>query len=234
MSKCRRQWAWFPLVFIVAGIFLPERSRADTRGAPEFSLYVTHSTMFRSRFAANASWSKDKSDFTSASFEYDLDIGLLSFFRRYVFKDPNAEKSKRITFRLGYAYYEDLTSGDVDTNEKRGIGEVTFRFPLGRSWLLTDRNRGELRHFGEVESNRYRNRLRIERNVAISKFRITPYANAEGYYESNTDEWNQVDGTVGAEFPWRYQTILEFYCTWQFNRNLSDNQVIGVTLQKHI
>ncbi|MCG3204612.1 MAG: hypothetical protein KCHDKBKB_01327 [Elusimicrobia bacterium] len=234
MRKCRRQWTLFPLGLFVAGIFSPGRLLAELRVAPEMALYITHNSNLRSRFVANGTWKEEVEEFTSAGFEYDLDIGLLSFFRRYVFKDPNAEKSKRISVRLGYAYLPDLVSGDPDLDEERALGEVTFRFPLGQAWLLTDRNRGELRFIGDVESTRYRNRLRLERNVAISRFRITPYANAEAFFESITDEWNQVDGTVGAEFPWHYQTILEFYCTWQFTRNLEDDQIFGVTLQKHL
>ena len=73
----------------------------------------------------------------------------------------------------------------------------------------------------------------MERNVAISRFRITPYINAEAYYESNTDEWNQTDATLGAEFPWR-QNILELYFTWQYKQHFDDDQIVGITLQKHL
>lgn len=190
--------------------------------------------MFRSRLVTNASWSKKESEFTNAAFEYDLDLGLLSFFRRYVFKDPNPEKSRRLTFRVGYAYLPEITTGNDDLDEKRMLAEATLRFPLGNLWLLTDRNRGELRDVNNKESGRYRNRLRLERNVAMGKFRMTPYANAEAYYDGRVDDWNQADAAVGAEFPWYYSTILEFSFTHQFKKSAEDNQVIGLTLQKHL
>ncbi len=234
MQQCRRFGSVICFVFLSAGIFFPVVGFADLRTVPELSLYLTHSSLLRSRFAANTTWSDDKSEFTNAGFEYDLDISLLSYFRRYVFKDPNVEKSKRVSFRLGYAYLPEITDGNKNVDEKRGLGEITFRFPLGSAWLLSDRNRGEIRSIGGNESGRYRNRLRLERNIAIKKFRMTPYANAEGYYDGKTDEWNQADATLGAEFPWRYQTILEFYFTWQFTHRISDNQLLGVTLQKHL
>jgi hypothetical protein len=198
------------------------------------SLYLKHNGMFRSRLAANTTWSDDRSDFTVAGFEYNLDIGLLSYFRRYVFRDLNTEKSQRLTFRLGYAYIGDLVSGNPQSDEKRGIGEVTIRFPLGKAWLLSDRNRGELRNVNDEEFGRYRNRLRIERNVAISKFRVTPYTSGEAFYDGKEDDWNQAEAVLGAEFPFRFRTVLELSFTWQYLENSTDNQILGLTLQKHL
>ncbi len=233
MDICRRRWGLFPLALAVAGIWFPPAVVADVKAVPEVSIYRTHNNYLRSRFSTAATWSKEGGDFTSAAFEYDLDLGLASFFRRYVFKDPNAEKSKRVSFRAGYAYIPDLTKkGDAD--EKRVIAEATFRFPLGNKWLMSDRNRMDFRNIEGTESSRYRNRLRFERNIALGGFKTTPYSNAEAYYDGKADKWNRLDATIGAEFPWRYSTILEAYVIWQFERSVSDNQTIGLTLQKHL
>jgi hypothetical protein len=231
MQRCWRRGALFPLVLAVASIGFPRFAKADVLAVPEVSFYLTHNNIFRSRLATGLTWSKDADEFSTAAFEYDLDVGLGSFFRRYVFKDPNAEKSKRVSLRLGYAYIPDLNGGD---DEKRVISEATFRFPMGPAWLLSDRNRFEFRAINGDDSTRYRNRLRIERGLKVGKFRATPYSNAEVYFDSREDEWNRIDGTVGAEFPWRYKTVLEFYLTWQYQRHTNDSQTIGLTLQKYL
>ena len=222
------------LLFIILAGLWPAFCLADDKVAPELSVYWTHNNTFRSRFAGSATWLAANSDFKTAGFEYDLDVGLLSFFRRYVFKDPNAENTKRLTLRLGYAYLPDLTTGDTSVDEKRALGELTIRFPIGQAWLLSDRNRGELRRIGDSESGRYRNRLRLERSFAVKRFRFRPYTSAEAYYDGKVNDWNQTDGVVGAEFPWYYQTILELSFTRQYIRSAEDHRVLGITVQKFL
>jgi hypothetical protein len=234
MNRRGRRWVWLSVLLIASGLFIFRHAQADTRAAPEVSLYYTHDNVFRSRLSTGATWSDEKSDFTSAALEYDLDIGLGSFFRRYVFKDPNVEKSKRITLRAGYAYIPKLTPEDKDNDEHRVINEATFRFPLGSAWLLSDRNRLDFRRVGDDDFAQYRNRLRLEYNVIIEEFRTTPYTNIEFYYSTQADSWNQIDATVGAEFPLVRQMLLDFYFTWQFRENNVTDYLVGLGFQKHL
>ena len=201
---------------------------------PEGALYVTHNKIFRSRFAAGLNYRTEEGAFSSGSLEYDLDVGLLPFFRRYVFKDPNAEKAQRLTTRLGFAYLPDLRGTENAADENRGILEVTARFPFGGSWLLTDRNKGDFRWISGDYSARYRNRLRLEHSMALRNVKFTPYANAEAYYDFKVDDWNRADLTLGAEFPWRWNTVLECYYTHSENRHGSDGRSWGLVFQKHL
>jgi hypothetical protein len=219
---------------MIAAVSFPRPSWADTRIAPEFSLYMNHDAAFRSRVSASGAWSDDDSEFVASGFEYDLDVSLGSFFRRYLFKDPNIEKSKFVTLRIGYAYLPEINSGDDNADEQRLITDATFRLPIAKAWLLSDRNRVDFRHFTHSDLTRYRNRLRVERNVKIERFRMTPYIHGEAYYDGVADDWNQMDATAGAEFPWRYKTILEINYTRQMKRDGTDNDVIGLEFQKHL
>lgn len=201
---------------------------------PEGALYLTHSKIFRSRFAAALNYRTEDGSFSSGNLEYDLDVGLLPFFRRYVFKDPNVEKAQRLTTRVGLAYLPDLRDGNNPADETRGIFEITGRVPFGGSWLLSDRNKGDFRLIDGDYSARYRNRLRLEHSLALKSVKITPYANAEAYYDFKVDQWNRADLTLGAEFPWRWSTILELYVTHFDNRHGTDGRSWGVVFQKHL
>ncbi len=207
--------------------------RADNL-APEGALYVTHNKIFRSRFAAGLNYRTEDGSFSSGNLEYDLDVGLLPFFRRYVFKDPNVEKAQRLTTRLGVAYIPDLRDVDNPTDETRGVLEITGRIPFGGAWLLADRNKADFRWMDGDSSVRYRNRLRLEHSVALNSVKITPYANAEAYYDFKVDQWNRADLTLGAEFPWRWSTILELYVTHFDNRRGADGRSWGIVFQKHL
>jgi hypothetical protein len=222
--------------FIVGAVLsgpMGEPLHADNL-VPEGSLYLTHNKIFRSRFAAALNYRTEDGSFSSGNLEYDLDVGLLPFFRRYVFKDPNVEKAQRLTTRVGVAYLPDLRDVDNPADETRGIFEITGRVPFGGSWLLSDRNKGDFRWMDGAYSARYRNRLRLEHSMALKSVKITPYANAEAYYDFKVDQWNRADLTVGAEFPWRWSTILELYVTHFDNRHGTDGRSWGVVFQKHL
>ena len=213
--------------------YLGEPLRADNL-VPEGVIYLTHNKIFRSRFAAGLNYRTEDGSFSSGNLEYDLDVGLLPFFRRYVFKDPNVEKAQRLTTRLGVAYIPDLRDVDNPTDETRGVLEITGRIPFGGAWLLADRNKFDFRWIENKDSVRYRNRLRLEHSVALNSVKITPYANAEAYYDFKVDQWNRADLTLGAEFPWRWSTILELYVTHFDNRRGADGRSWGFVFQKHL
>lgn len=213
---------------------VPVVTRAKTYISPEFDLYYTHSNIFRSRMAAGLTWDKKESQFSTGVLEYDMDIGLMPFFRRYVFKDPDAEKAKRLTLRVGYQYFPDLVTGSSDNDEHRGLADVTFRIPLYHLGLLVDRNRFEYRHVGTGDSTRYRNRVRLERGLRWGALKATPYFNAEFFYDGKADDWNRNELTAGVEFPWKFSTIMEFSYTKTHLSAAPNNETYGVTLQKHL
>ena len=73
-----------------------------------------------------------------------------------------------------------------DTNETRGVFDLKWFKILGNEWLLTDRNRIDVRHFENNGqwSYRYRNRIMLEKPFPVfSKF-WTGFASYEIYWDS--------------------------------------------------
>jgi hypothetical protein len=227
---------WRPLLFFAALLILvtlPTRA-TDTYLAPQAELFITHNSMFRSHFIASGNYLTREGAFSSAWVQYDIDIGLVSFFRRYLFKDPNTEKSKRFSFRLGYLQVSDLKDDPNGFDEKRPFAEILFRVPAGRAWLFEDRNRGEYRIFHNEDVTRYRNRLRIERAVAFKSVKATPYATGEIFYDGKTDRWNEFQTAIGIDFPMRYRTVLELETLLQVVDGELNSVSYSVVFQKHM
>jgi hypothetical protein len=207
----------------------------STTLAPEVDLYLTHNNIFRSRIIAGANWSDSDAKWSTGLFEYSVDFSVKSFFRRYVYKDPNAEKGKLLTVRVGYGFIPDFHEAPAGgADEHRGVAELTARLPMGGQWLWTDRNKGDFRWVGEATSARYRNRLRVERSMAVWGFRGTPYTAVEGFYDTQVDRWNRVEFRGGFEFPWRYSTIFEPYYAHQAVWKGDPIEIIGFVIQKHM
>jgi hypothetical protein len=205
---------------------------SSTTFAPEFDLYLTHNKIFGSRLLAVGNYQDTAAQWTSAYFEYTMDIGLKSFFRRYVYKDPNTEKSKYILTRFGYSYFPDFTEASSD--EHRALSELTFRLPMGGKWLWTQSNKGEVRFISSTTAGRYRNRLKLERGALLRGVRATPYAAAEGFYDMRFDKFVRVSFTVGIEFPWKHSVIFEPSFTHAAAYQGPPAETIGFTIQKHM
>jgi hypothetical protein len=227
-------WVAAAVLFLIVLAGSRKGHAQDTYVAPEFDLYVTHSNALRSHFILSGNWLVQEGAFSSAWYQYDLDIGLGPFFRKYVFKDVNSEKGKRYSFRVGYLQVSDLKSDPNGFDEKRPFGELLYRLPAGQTWLFEDRNRGEYRGFTHSSDYwRYRNRLRIERNVVVKKLRMTPYTSGELFYTGH-DGWNEVQAAIGIDLPWRNSTVWEFECMTQFVNGTYNTLSFGIMLQKYI
>jgi hypothetical protein len=185
-----------------------------------------------SHFILSGNWLTNNSVWGSAWGQYDLDIGLVPFFRRYVFKDPNPEKAKRFSLRVGYLQVSDLKDDPNGFDEKRPFIEGYFRMPVGRSWLYEDRNRGEYRIFHDDNVARYRNRLRIERAVRLNKFRMTPYTSGEIFYDGTS--WNEGQTALGVDLPIYQKMVLELECMTQFINSRLNTVSFGFMIQKFI
>ncbi len=89
--------------------------------------------------------------------------------------------------------------------------QATPRFRLGKSLLLTDRNRVEFRWVDGAYSTRYRNLVAAEFDAEIHRFRFTPYASAEFFYDVTAAAWKQEWYTAGFEVPYRPWLMVDVY-----------------------
>lgn len=111
-------------------------------------------------------------------------------------KSVNPERRNHLSFRAGYRYVRNLYGQDYVQNN--GVLELTPRFPLPLKLQVADRNRIDLRGLHTGFTWRYRNRLTVDRTFDIRRFNITPYAEAEIYYDCTTGQWSQYSYAFGA------------------------------------
>ena len=123
----------------------------------------------------------------------NFDIALWPFLTHL--KTNNPEASKYLTLRLGYRYIRALDTNKV---QNTGVIELTPRFPLPLQLQLADRNRIDLRGLPDRFSWNYRNRLGLLRSFQIHNFALTPYGEAEIFYNCEIGEWTQYSYTFGA------------------------------------
>lgn len=101
-----------------------------------------------------------------------------------------------LVFSVGYRY---LPSSDSSA-ESRILLMATSNLPL-KHVLVADRNRLEL-NFTNVNAYwRYRNRLTLQRTVAIRSYHPSLNASAELYYNNRYEKWNTTAIYAGCIFP---------------------------------
>ena len=103
------------------------------------------------------------------------------------------------SFRIGARYiWKEVDPPDV--NETRVVLDLKWFKPLGGGWLLTDRNRIDLRRFDtqEVASYRYRNRIQMEKTFKAFSRTLTGFGSYEMYYDSRYDKWGQRNRFIGG------------------------------------
>jgi hypothetical protein len=183
------------LIVLLASTVIPARSQ-DTVNEfwPEVDTYVTLSPSIRLFFMASQSVDQDSGQ-ERWQFGPNLDITLKPILRMK-FQTLDPEKRKYLTMRIGYRRLISQTGAD----ENRMILELTPRFPLPKSFLLTDRSRMDLR-WRNGFSWRYRNRLGVEKNLKIRSFGFTPYVRSEIFYDSAVSRWNRLSYAGGVVFP---------------------------------
>lgn len=111
-------------------------------------------------------------------------------------KSSNPEHTNYLSFRVGYRYVKDLYGSGYTQNN--GVLELTPRLPLPLRMQLADRNRIDLRGLHTGFTWRYRNRLTLARTFEMHRFNLTPYGEAEIFYNCESGQWTQYSYTFGA------------------------------------
>lgn len=151
---------------------------------PEVDVYVKINEKLRLLFVADSSRDGESKRGLEAHVGVNLDYRL----------------NEKWSFRAGYKYGFSLDNDD-DYQENRILLEQTLRVPLPAGLLLSDRNREDFRFLSGDFSVRYRNRVMLEREFAIRRFKFTPYASGEIYYDTRFDAFNRNRTIVGVQLP---------------------------------
>ncbi len=195
--------------------------------------------------------------------ETDVHLTLNSFMRTYLQAKDDRDEGASNQFTIGPSlqFYlkpllklKNITTFDLDDSKPRplvietGYRSVTapnalpinrmetiltFNVPLKAGFLISDRNRADLDWTSESFTWRYRNKLTLERTIAISSYHLVPYLAAEPYYEEKYHKWSTTDLYAGCLFPVGRHVQFNMYYEHENNTGKRPNQQvndIGVAL----
>jgi len=218
-----------PLRFKLAGmisllvLISPPAEAQSYQTWPEISTYVKLNSDVRLYFIATTT--RENSKGMSAEIGPNIDFYLKPLLKleKITISQLDKSKSRPLLLRLGYRY---LPSTDGPA-EHRGVLEATGRLPLMTGFLVSDRNRADLRFIDGEFSWRYRNRLTVERTVSILSYHFSPYVRGEVYFDSNYEKWSRTSGTLGGAFPISQHTEIEIYYEHQNDTGKSPNRQVN-------
>jgi hypothetical protein len=145
--------------------------------------------------------------------------------------DLDDAKKRPLVVEAGYR----VITAPNEPVENRFMPIATVALPMKGSFLLDDRNRADLDWKAGAFSWRYRNRLAVQRTFAIHSYHVTPYLNAEVYYESQYSKWSTTQLEAGGIFPIGSHVQIDAYYEHQNNTGKKPNeQVNDIGLAAHV
>ena len=161
-----------------------------------------------------------------------LDYYVLPISKLRLVGPANLPRTHRLLFRAGYSY---TTGGGGEPATSAITAEATWRRALAWEFLISDRNRFDLNFTGGDFDPRYRNRLRLERNVTICKSVLTPYAYGEFFYSFDRGDWFRIRGTAGIELHLWERFVPEVYVQRDYNQQgAADVNGVGLVLSVYL
>jgi Protein of unknown function (DUF2490) len=219
----------FAFLIVSCCIFPAVAQNTQDEFWPKFDLYLQQSE--DTRLESDIFLNQDQSTrYRQGAYSYYIDLALKPVFRRELRWKDDVFRQRYLTFRAGYEYTTSLLNADA-SSENRGIVEVTSRYALPGSIVLADRNRGDFRFVhGQPFSERYRNRLRADRDFSIGRFRLTPYAYDEVFYDARYHAWTTNRYAIGVQVPAGPHLVVETYVLRQNNERASPPHLEAVGL----
>ncbi|MEG9435154.1 DUF2490 domain-containing protein [Edaphobacter sp. HDX4] len=140
----------------------------------------------------------------------------------------------------GYLYIHANPNLSGITHENRFYTEAIFRAPAFHGFLLSDRVRPEVRWLQTPTkarfTQRYRDRITLERPLTIQQTRYVPFLRYEKFYDMLAEDWSRTRYYGGFDRPLFGRSTLEVYYMHQddaYFRPYHKNN-IGVSLMWHV
>jgi hypothetical protein len=151
------------------------------------------------RVYSEAKEDRDGGDSTQATIGPSIQLYLKPLLRlkNITTFDLDDSKPRSLVFEAGYRY---ITAPDTPT-DNRFLTAVTFHLPMKAGALITDRNRADFDWKGGKFTWRYRNKLTLERTLAIHSYHPIPYVAFEPYYQSQYEKWSTTTEFAGCLLP---------------------------------
>ena len=195
----------------------------ETEFLPEVDSYLKLNLFLRTYLQAK----DDRSGGDSSQFAFGPSLQFymkpLLKLKRVMLFDLDDSKTRALVWQAGYRYI--TAPGTAPKN--RMITAVTFNFPVKGDFLFRDRNRADLDWKNGVFTWRYRNKLTIERTIAMYSYHFIPYIAAEPFYESQYNKWSTTSLYGGFLFPVGKHVEFNTYCEHDNNTGKHPNQQVN-------
>ena len=189
--------------------------------------------------------------------ETDVHLKLNSYLRAYLQAKDDRDEGASNQFSIGPSLQlyvkpllklKNITTFDLDDSKPRALvleigyrsvtapnalpinrmePVLTLHFPLKAGFLISDRNRADLDWTSATFTWRYRNKLTIERTVAIDSYHLIPYIAAEPYYVEKYHKWSTTDLYAGCLFPVGSHVQFNAYYEHENNTGKPPNQQVN-------
>lgn len=138
--------------------------------------------------------------------------------------------NKYVSTFAAYRFAAARPTPNRSSTEHRYFFDVAAQAPLGKKFVVSDRNRYEFRDILGVISHRYRNRVQAEREVIVADRRVIPYVSCEFLYDDRFHVWNQRRYFVGSRLPVNKHLTLDAYFLRQLDRHARPDRVSAIGL----
>lgn len=202
----------FPLFTVLVAGGSVTAATPNTQGEfwPEVDAYVGLNSTTR-LFLLSSFRNNQPGDTWHGNFGAHLNFALKPVFRRELRQKDDVFNKRFLSFQAGFRYISSLGNG-VPYLEHRWVVDCTPRYPLPGNFIISDRNRGEMRFIsGKPFSTRYRNQLQTERDFALGHVVYTPYISGEAFYDTRYGAWSQNRYSAGLQVPAGAHVVLDMY-----------------------
>ena len=157
----------------------------------------------------------------TAGIYFDFFTPALGRLRKAIQPDP--ARRGRLLLRAGYAY---SAPGDGSPATNTFTVEGTGRAHLPGQVLLSERNKFDFNYTDGDYDPRYRNRVRLERDIQLGSPTLTPYGYVEFFYDFADKKWFRTRLVGGLEFHLWERVVPEIY--YQADNNYTSDNVDGI------
>ncbi len=212
--------------------FLPLAAHAeDVQVLPEFEEYLKLNSMMRAGFDVQGDRSGGDPVQLTVGPAMDFYLKPLIRLKRVTTFDLDDSKSRFLVAEINYR----SITGDNTAFQNRMTVETTSHFPLKGSFLVSERNRADLTWKSGVMTWRYRNKVEVDKTVAIRGYHLIPYVSGEPYYLSQYSKWSTTALTAGCFFPVGGHVQFETYYEHDNNTGKKPNaQVNDIGIVLHL
>jgi hypothetical protein len=184
------------IIFLAIVMGIPARAQS-VQFLPETDVYLKLNSHLRVYLQAKDDRDEGASDQFNIGPSLQLYVKPLLSLKRITTFDLDDSKPRALVLEIGYRSVTAPNALPINRMEP----VLTSHLPLKAGFLISDRNRADLDWTSESFTWRYRNKLTLERTVAIHSYHLIPYVAAEPYYVEKYHKWSTTDLYAGCLFP---------------------------------